>query len=698
MVDFIEGDWIYDCESYPNIFTLCAVYANGAGIRVFEISDRKDDTQPLLEFLRNVVKHKHRMVGFNNRQFDYGLVHYIISKSRSAVKSGVKLVLTAKELYVETCRLIQTKGDDKFSVTVKDEDVVIPQLDLYKTNHFDNKAKATSLKMLEFNMRSDNIEDLPFPVGTSLNDDEKDVLIEYNKHDVLQTLKFYRFNLEAIRFRSSLSKKFGFDCTNYNDTKIGKEYFISQLEKAMPGVCYKKTKWGRKVNQTPRDKIALAEVIFPYVKYEHPAFKAVVEWFKQQTITETKGVFTDIPEWRLGEVAKYAAMVRKQKKLKEAPSHTEHAEIKRNNPGAWVEERKLKSSKHPVYYLCWNEAECLNVVIDGFRFDFGTGGLHGSVDSTIVRADDETEIRDADVGSMYPNLAISNRAYPEHLTERFCDIYADVYKQRKNFPKGSPENAVMKLALNGVYGDSNNEYGPFYDPKYTMAITINGQLSLCMLVEKLIQIEGLQLIQVNTDGVTVVLPRSKRAEYDAVCKEWEATVKLQLEFADYSAMFIRDVNNYIALYTNGDTKNKGAYEYKELGWHKNHSALVIPKAAEYELLGRGTIEEFVHSHKDKWDFMLRTKVDRKSRLVLVQEDGSEKQLQNICRYYPSEKGGKLVKIMPPLEGKEEAGERRLSIDAEWNVVPCNDISQFNWDIDYRYYITEARKLVDCMNP
>lgn len=142
-------------------------------------------------------------------------------------------------------------------------------------------------------------------------------------------------------------------------------------------------------------------------------------------------------------------------------------------------------------------------------------------------------------------------------------------------------------------------------------------------------------------------------------------------------------------------KSKGAYEYKDLGWNKNHSALVIPMAVEHELLGRGTAEDFIRSHDNKWDFMLRTKVDRSSRLVLVMEDGNEVKQQNICRYYPSATGGgKLVKIMPPLKGKEEAGERRLSIDAEWNVVPCNDIKMFNWDVNYEYYITEARKLID----
>ena len=89
---------------------------------------------------------------------------------------------------------------------------------------------------------------------------------------------------------------------------------------------------------------------------------------------------------------------------------------------------------------------------------------------------------------MYPNIAISNRIYPEHLTDKYCDIYKDMYEQRKAQPKGSAENAMLKLALNGTYGKSNDKYSVFYDPKFTMSITVNGQLSLCLLIDKLLQI------------------------------------------------------------------------------------------------------------------------------------------------------------------------------------------------------------------
>ena len=66
-------------------------------------------------------------------------------------------------------------------------------------------------------------------------------------------------------------------------------------------------------------------------------------------------------------------------------------------------------------------------------------------------------------------------------------------------------------------------------------------------------------------------------------------------------------------------------------------------------------------------------------------------MQNICRYYPCKSGGKLVKIMPPLEIGGD--ERRLGIDTSWKVKPCNNINDYVGDIDYNYYVAEAEKLI-----
>lgn len=719
------NDYIYDIETYPNVYTIAIGEVSSRNCKVFEISFRKDQRLEMIEYFRHIVRNKGRMVGFNNVGFDYPVVHFII-KNQNA---------TVEDIYNYAMEVI--KSEDKWAYNVKDNDVLIPQVDLFKIHHFDNKARMTSLKMLEFNMRSENIEDLPFPVGTHLTSEEIDVLIKYNRHDMVQTFQFYNESKTHIEFREVLSKQLGKDVMNFNDTKLGKDLFITELEKNNKGCCYK---YGKK-QQTKRKSIKLKDCIFGYTKFERPEFQAVLNWLNKQTITETKGVFNDLLESDLGDVAKYAVMRVKRQKLKGKPNEDELTKYKKELPLHWIEEKELKSPKGAIsYYLCWNIADNLNVVLDGFRYDFGTGGIHGSVESSIICSDDEYLVRDEDVASYYPNLAIKNRIYPKHLGEEFCNIYEGLYNQRKVYKKQGrdAEQQMLKLALNGTYGASNDQYSPLYDPMFTMSITINGQLSLCMLAEQLLKIDNLTMIQINTDGLTFKIPHESNARATDICTWWQTVTKLELETAEYAKMIIRDVNNYIAVKHNGSMKNKGAYAWKtkhhdpehpDLGWHQNHSAPVISMAAERFLVAGDDIETTIMNHKDHFDFMLRTKVPRSSRLVMVDDFECDNVLQNICRYYISDNGGYLVKIMPPMtptklmsvfldddgvklnagtkgdinkytkkgyrflgEFEIEQPERRMGISVGWKCVPCNDINNFKGNINYDYYIKEAIKL------
>ncbi|AHX01158.1 putative DNA polymerase [Nitrincola phage 1M3-16] len=684
----VYKDFVWDIETYKNFFSMVVSYPVERKRWSFEISDRKDERQKMIQFLRVIAKNDGRLVGFNSIGFDYPVLHYILKNQDC----------TVDDIYDKAMSIIRSfKDEDKFKNTVPEKEWLIPQLDLFKVHHFDNKARSTSLKMIEFNMRMEDIQDLPYDPAIPLTFPQMDEVLFYNKHDVFATEEFYKGSINAIQFREKLSMQYKRDFTNFNDGKIGKEYFIMKLESEKPGMCYTQTKQGRKLNQTIRKQINLGECLVPYIKFKRPEFKAVHEWFKRKVITETKGSLTDIPEHELGkELAKYCAMTKKQKKLKGKPTDEELAEIKAKLPLAWVEERILKSKKKS-YYLCWNIADNLNVVVDGFKYDFGTGGLHGAISNSIFETTKDRVILSYDVASYYPNLAIKNRIYPEHLSETFCDIYEDVFNQRKSFSKDQPENLMMKLALNSVYGDSNSKYSPFYDSKYTMTITISGQLSLIMLSEWLLEVPTLKMVMVNTDGCEFTVDKAYREQAERVCAEWEALTKLTLEGVEYSKMCIANVNNYIAVDVNGKIKRKGCYEYDGLGWHQNQSFLVIPMAAEHELLGRGTVEDFIFSHKERMDFIGRTKVPRSSRLVLRyhDEDGNilrEEPQQNICRYYIAKEGGSLIKIMPPLPDKQD--EREIGIDKEWKVKTCNHMKDYDGDLNYEYYIQAAQKLVD----
>lgn len=712
---FNINHWIYDIETFKSVFTFGIIRADGKHLKVFEVSSRKNETDQILNCLRYLVTNKQSLVGFNNLGFDYPIIHRIMQDAGKAKKAGRPFTITPSYVYRLAQEQIDSFKGDGFGNTIRQEDELIRQIDLYKIHHFDNKAKATSLKMIEFNMRSETIEDLPYSPSKDLTDEEINDIVVYNSHDIIKTLDFYYKTYDMIEFREQIGQELGIDFTNHNDTKIGKDFFIKTLETIKPGTCFKMKGDKKVMNRTVRDKIVIKDCLFNYYDFERPEFIAIKKWFEEQVIQETKGVFTDIPEHRLGDVVQYANLLTKRRKIK---TNAEYYELKKLYPLGWIEKEELKALENvldeqgnPVKvqnekgkmvnlkrpktstYFCYNIAQSLNVTLDGFEIVFGVGGIHASLSSTIVQAEEGYVIKDADVASMYPNIAISNRVYPEHLGEDFCDIYENVYQQRKQYPKGTPKNLALKLALNGVYGDSNNQYSPFFDSKYTMTITINGQLSLCLLGEKLLKaIPDIQFIQWNTDGLTCKFKKEDEEKYKAVCDAWQKQVKLELEFADYSKMFIRDVNNYIALYTNGKVKRKGAYEYGGLGWHQNQGGLVIPKAVEAYLVNGTPIEEFISKHEDVYDFMLRTKVPRSSKLVLEFEDGACVELQNICRYYISKSGGKLVKIMPPLPDKEDAGWRRLGIDKSWNVIPCNNMEDYRGDVDLTYYVQEAQKL------
>jgi hypothetical protein len=657
-------DWIYDLETYPNVFTAAFKHPATGTRMLFEISDRHNDIYTLIDFLTALKGTRCRMVGFNNIGFDYPIIHFIIE--------NYHLNPTVSDIYNKAADIIATPWEHRFDNVIWDQDIHIPQIDLYKIHHFDNESRRTSLKMLEFNMRSDNIKDLPYAPGTPLTDPQKDVLIEYNNHDVDETEKFYFESIPMIEFREQLSEKYGRNFLNHNDTKIGKDYFIMKLEQEIPGSCYMYIDNKRTPRQTIRPSIRLADAILPYIQFKQPEFQRIKQWLSSQVITETKGIFND-----------------------------------------------------------------LKATVNGFDFVFGLGGIHGSIESQTIYSDDDFVIIDADVASYYPNLAIANRLYPEHLSEQFCDIYKDVFEQRRQYAKGTPENAMLKLALNGVYGDSNSKYSPFYDPLYTMKITINGQLLLCLLAEYLIMyIPGLEMVQINTDGLTVKCPRGQLGRYYSLCYWWQDFTKLELEYAEYSRMFIRDVNNYIAEYESGKIKRKGAYEYN-LEWHQNHSALVIPKAAEAALVHGQDIADFIYNHNDIHDFMLRTKVGRSDQLIL----DKTLELQRITRYYVAVNGDTLTKISPPTKGcqvgqwkrangltdayynsvltdlkligditdvlnlpwderintknKSKYVERRTNYHVGWVVAPCNNINDADRNnINFDYYINQVKKLVE----
>ncbi|MCD6163442.1 MAG: hypothetical protein J7K40_13660 [candidate division Zixibacteria bacterium] len=608
----------YDLECYPNVF-LAGIEVNDKRY-TFENSWRVNEISQLLEFLDSI--RNETMTGYNNLSYDWPVLNYIIQNRGCA----------PLDIYNKSDQIIKTPWNDRFSNIIWNP--IIKQRDLLRVMHYDNPARMTGLKALEFVMRSHNIEDLPYTPGSILNFDQYDFLRTYMWFDIENTKKFCNLIEKEINFRKELSEKYDKDFTNASDAKIGSEVFIQALEKV--GVeCYNHSNGQRAPKRTVRENVKIKDCIFPYIKFEHPEFQRIKIWLEGQTVTEVKNVFKD-----------------------------------------------------------------LKCHVNGIDYIFGTGGLHASVNNSIIESDEYNQIVDVDVTSMYPSIAIVNKLYPEHLGIEFCSVYEDLFNERKKHKKGTAENASLKIAMNATYGNSGNKYSPFFDLKYLLSTTINGQLSLLMLVEQLIKTPSLKIIQCNTDGISYIVSKKYIEHCRNICKWWESITKLQLEEVFYKKMVLRDVNNYIGVYPDGKLKRKGCYCFGgDLGYHQNHSSQVVPMAANQALLYGKNIEEYISTHSDIFDFMNFAKVPRSSKLITVDYEGNEEQIQNNTRYYISVFGLDLVKIMPPTPQQvakdADAPERRFMLNKGWKASVCNDMDDYDdAAVEYEYYIREAHKIVD----
>ena len=318
----------------------------------------------------------------------------------------------------------------------------------------------------------------------------------------------------------------------------------------------------------------------------------------------------------------------------------------------------------------------------GVDYVFGLGGLHAAIAGTH-ESDEDTMILSVDVASYYPNLAIKNRLYPEHLSEKFCEVYESLYDRRKSIPKSNPMNGALKLALNGAYGKSKDKWSFLYDPKFTMSITINGQLLLAMLAER-IQLAGGQIIMANTDGLECMINRSDYDKILNICKDWEKLTSLTLEYDEYRKMFVRDVNNYIAVNTDGKVKYKGDFEIeKEL--HKDHSAKVVRIAVENYVLHGIPVGVTIKNHPKIEDFFVYARC-RKTSVLCYEHNSKDVQLQRMNRLLVVDEGHEMYKRF--TDG------RKISVYKGYELLDCNDMNSIKpFTINYNFYIEEADKLI-----
>lgn len=316
----------------------------------------------------------------------------------------------------------------------------------------------------------------------------------------------------------------------------------------------------------------------------------------------------------------------------------------------------------------------------------GVGGIHTINESEIIIPNENEILVDLDVASLYPSMLLNFDFYPRHLGKEFKEVYADIRERRikAKHAKDKVTDATLKLALNGLSGNLQNEFSWCYDPKAVMGIRINGQLLLLMLTEKLMTL-SITPIQLNTDGIFVKMPKSVYSEAMKICKEWENLTGLVLEEDRFKAFYQLAVNDYFGVFENNLIKEKGCFITSVIQG-KGLTPKIIPKAVEKYFLEGIKPEEFIKQHTDIKDFLMSEKTGKQ---WTVEYNGQTQQRTN--RFYASTDGCFLYKW------KIDDGVKKYQ-----NMLTASGITLLNnFDnlkenpkINYQYYITEANKIIN----
>ena len=344
-------------------------------------------------------------------------------------------------------------------------------------------------------------------------------------------------------------------------------------------------------------------------------------------------------------------------------------------------------------------------------YDVMTGGLHSVNTPTIYRATEEVQIKDCDVSSFYPFLILNNGVAPAHLGNTFTHVYSGVVAERMEAKASGDKLKAdnLKIVVNAGYGQMGSPYSFMYDPLALYRVTIPGQLSLLMLIERLEEV-GIRVFYANTDGITALVPVELEDEYTAICEEWQSDVDFQLEFEDYRLCVIRNVNNYLIVKTSGDVKAKGMMDrdaWKNLSDKMQFKYPIVPHALHEYFVNGVPVEKTIKGHKDLHDFCMAQKVGPTYDDVWFRQLDAENaretitRVQRTNRYFVTdntEHGGVLQKIK---FGKDEKGKKSKDLPIPTNVCSgelvclANNMKLLPPGVKpkYSWYVKEVRKVI-----
>lgn len=526
----------------------------------FEMSAFKNDIYKFVKFYNS--KSWDYVCGYNWIGFDGPVLQYIVDNvDKWFDLTGLQI---AEKVHAYAQKVID---NSRYHLKQEylEEDFSIKPIDVYKIFGLDNEARISSLKKCEFQIDYPSVEEMPIDHTVEfLTEQQVNEVKSYRRNDVLATYELLKLCIG--------------DCQHPIYTGNNQLEIRDNIRNEFGIEC---------LNMSD---INIGEEIIK------DAYCKVTK--KQKHEISRKGTFRK--EINLGKcIPSYVSF--KTKQLQDLL-------------------KDVKSRKIGQFDKFEREFEFY-----GTKYILALGGLHSVNRNEKYEATDEIDLDDDDVQSYYPAIVVENGYYPAHLGIQILNEYTKMYLKRLELkPLAKKDKKIkgivdgLKLALNAVFGKMGSAESWLYDKQSLLSVTLTGQFCLLMLIEEY-ELNGFHVFSANTDGVTTLVPKSRREEIEAIKKEWEKKTKFVLENAKYKKIIYSTVNDYIAVTIDGKTKTKGDY-IKDFELWKNKSYRVIPLALEeYFINGKDPIE-FIKNHKYIYDFCIMARATGKL-YIEMQKDG-----------------------------------------------------------------------------
>lgn len=337
----------------------------------------------------------------------------------------------------------------------------------------------------------------------------------------------------------------------------------------------------------------------------------------------------------------------------------------------------------------------LKLIIGDCPVTLGFGGIHGAIPNFFWEESESRGIWNEDVGSYYPHLCTINGYTSRNIPSP--QTYADVLDRRMKAKAAGDKHTAnaLKLVCNTTYGCLLNKYNDLYDPLMGRSVCISGQLYLLELAEHCYQtIDGLRIVQLNTDGIMVECNKSDYEKLSEICKEWQERTGFELEEDTVVKIAQKDVNNYIEVQAGGLHKAKGGYLVKGIApagaFNVNNSCVIVATALKEYFLHGTPVEDTINACDDLFQFQIIAKAGAKYREAYHLINGEKHPVQKVNRVYAAkdERYGKIYKVKA-----EDDSEAKIDSLPEHCIID-NDNELSIEDVDRTFYIEMAKKRVD----